>query len=135
MPDAALGLIVVVAVSAAIAVALVIAIFLPLRWLVAKTRAGAWFGRDAWRGVVTRTGVVLYAALVLALLFGFAQVHLAPTSWFGTQMATWWGRLGWLAVCVAFEWMIATALARIGYPCVRPPHRNIDGGAADSSFT
>lgn len=119
MPTEIAGMLAVIAVAAAIA----LPFYFPLKWLLTRTRAVALFQTEGVRFIVTRTGFVFYAALVCALLLGFAQMHLNPTTWFGRQMSEWQGRAVWCALLLVFEWLATKALARAGYPCLRQSTR------------
>ena len=51
---------------------------------------------------VTRTGLWFYGAMALFLFVGFAVGHFLPDSWFGAQVRTVFGALGYTtAVCIA----------------------------------
>jgi hypothetical protein len=117
------GLIAVVAIAAAIS----LLFYYPFKLLLTKTFIGNVFYGGAGHFVVTRTGLVFYSMLVLVLLFSFAQIYLSPMTWFGQQMASWRWRAALFFILLVCEWVIPRGLARIGYPCLRPPNRDIDG--------
>jgi hypothetical protein len=64
---------------------------------------------------ITTLGLVVYAAMVVALFVGFTQEHFAPHTWFGHFMSNWLGRLTYAAVLVTVWFCIEYLLTRRGY--------------------
>lgn len=96
----------------------------PLLWWVRRSRRAG--GRAAHSRVITRTGFLLYGVMVAVLLTMFAAPYVWPGTVFARISATWWGRCVVCLVVVGIFSPIEYALARAGFPCVRPPHRDID---------
>ena len=63
---------------------------------------------------VTSSGLCFYGLLVLALLAGDLTAVLSPASWFGAQIGTFFGCLGYMATVVLVAVAAEIGLARAG---------------------
>ena len=78
--------------------------------------------RSNTQGRITTLGVVVYTSMVVAMIVGFAQEHIAGHTWFGHFTSNWLGRLTFAAVVIAVWSCIEYLLKRRGYVLwVRPP--------------
>jgi hypothetical protein len=67
---------------------------------------------------ITRTGFFVYGLMVVLMMLGFAQEHLAPATLFGHLVSSWFGRLAFVALLVVVFTIIERLLAKAGVLCV-----------------
>lgn len=77
--------------------------FIWLRWRRSKPRHGG-----ATSSRVTGVGLCLYGAMALVLIGGLAFGQIAPQSWFGSQVRTLFGGIGYTTTV----WVVASLVER-----------------------
>lgn len=67
------------------------------------------------RSCMTRLGMVVYGAMVFAMLVGYAQEHFAAQTWFGHFVSSWGGRLAYAGAVIALSACVEYLLKKRGY--------------------
>lgn len=107
----------------AMAVAAGSVIYLPFFiWFRWKARRS--IGTTARSVSITKTGALFYFGMVLVLFGGFANGVFQPNSWFGSQVRTVFGGIGYAAVVCAIAGLFERGLLKLGVVLVRR-----DGGS------
>ncbi len=91
-----------------------VVIYLPFffwfRWRGSKPTPGAGL---AWR--VTRVGLCFYGAMTVVLFWGLVVGQFSPQSWFGSQLQTLFGTIGYLTVFSVVASVIERTLVSQGF--------------------
>jgi hypothetical protein len=101
-----------------------ILIFIPVRWLVKRKISKTDFEKSDLSLHITSSGLALISFLVVVLLLGFVQEHIAPETLFGRFISTWQGKLYYIVVlCLAFD-LFGLILQRLGFTLFKRPDRD-----------
>lgn len=95
-----------------------IVLYVPGRWW-AKRKLREAPAASAARVRVTRAGLVFYGIMILFLMIGLFQEHLAPQSRIGEFVSTRVGRLAFVGAYVGVSVLIENMLTRLGFTFVR----------------
>ena len=104
------AVLVVGALAACAGLLLYLPFFVWFRWRNAKQKQ-----RVGGSIRVTRLGLCLYAAMLMVLFSGLAVGQVAPQSWFGAQVRTLFGGLGFASVVCAAACAIERFLIKRGF--------------------
>jgi hypothetical protein len=84
--------------------------FIWFRWRNARRN-----GRSTTSTQITRAGFFLCAAMLIVLFSGLAVGQISPQSWFGAQVRTLFGGLGFATVVCAMTSVVERLLVKRGF--------------------
>jgi hypothetical protein len=103
------AILVICGLAVIVGVLLYLPFFIWFRWRRSEP------GHGAFTSVrVTGVGLCLYGVVVLVLFAGFAAGQIAPQSWFGSQLRTLFGGIGYMTTVLMASSVVERVLVKRG---------------------